>query len=132
MAEPSGAPFQQTSKPPSADFQSIPIDQIRPSPHQARKTFDEASIQALAESIKQEGLLQPITVRRLGDTAVDDVGRATNFFELIGGERRFRAVKLLGWTAIDAKVIKTISEAEAAAKGETPIPWEEARQQLGL
>jgi len=89
-----------------AVFQSIPIDQIRPATHQARKAFDEASIQALAESIKQEGLLQPITIRQVGEQ-----------YELISGERRLRAAKLLGWPAIDAKIIQTVSEAEAAAKG---------------
>lgn len=44
-------------------FRSIPLTQIRPPAHQARKSFDKESIQALAASMKQEGLLQPITVR---------------------------------------------------------------------
>lgn len=89
-----------------AEFQSIPVDQIKPSQHQARKAFDEESIKGLAESMKQETLLQPISVRKAGDG-----------YELISGERRLRAAKLLGWTAIDAKVIQTVSEGEAAAKG---------------
>jgi len=89
-----------------AVFQSIAIDQIKPSRHQARKIFDEETIKGLAESMKQETLLQPITVRQSGDG-----------YELISGERRFRAAKLLGWTIIDAKVIQTVSEGEAAAKG---------------
>ena len=54
------APATQIAKP---EYQSIPVDQITPSRHQARKQFDEESIKALAESMKQEGLLQPITVR---------------------------------------------------------------------
>ena len=87
-------------------FQSIPLDQIKPSRHQARKQFSEDSIKALAESMKQEGLLQPVSVRQVGDA-----------YELIGGERRLRAAKLLGWTTIDAKLIQTVSEGEAAAKG---------------
>src|SRR5579864_6482075 len=87
-------------------FQSIAIDKIALSRHQARKVFDEEAIKGLAESMKQEGLLQPITVRLAGEA-----------YELISGERRLRGAKLLGWPAIDAKVIQTLSEAEAAAKG---------------
>jgi ParB family chromosome partitioning protein len=99
----SDTPAVDTAK---AVFQSIPLDQIQPSRHQARKQFDEESIKALAESMKQEGLLQPITARQIPEG-----------FELIGGERRLRAAKLLGWTAIDAKIIQTVSEGESAAKG---------------
>lgn len=88
------------------DYQSVPIDHIVPSRHQARKNIPDESIQRLADSLKAEGLLQAITVRQVGET-----------FELISGERRLRAAKLLGWITIDAKVIQTVSEAEAAAKG---------------
>src|SRR5258708_5397895 len=90
----------------SAVYQQIPLAQIAPSPHQARKDFDPAALQGLADSMKAEGLLEPVLVRQVGDS-----------FELISGERRFRAAKLLGWTTIGAKVIQTVSEAEAAAKG---------------
>src|SRR5579871_1428732 len=87
-------------------FQTFPVYHFASSPHQARKVFDEDALQALAESMKQEGLLQPITVRQVGDG-----------YELISGERRLRAAKMIGWPVIDAKVIKTVSEGEAAAKG---------------
>src|SRR5258708_4823867 len=90
----------------SAVYQQIPLAQIAPSPHQARKDFDPAALQGLADSMKAERLLEPVLVRQVGDS-----------FELISGERRFRAAKLLGWTTIEAKVIQTVSEAEAAAKG---------------
>jgi ParB family chromosome partitioning protein len=86
--------------------QQIPLDQIRPSRHQARKSFDDESLKSLAESIRQEGLLQPVTVRPVADG-----------FELISGERRFRAVRLLGQTTIEAKVLQPVSEGESAAKG---------------
>src|SRR5579859_3515233 len=56
--EPTQLPELQT-----ATYQSIPIDQIIPSRHQARKTFDTESIKQLAECLKQEGLIQPIVVR---------------------------------------------------------------------
>jgi ParB family transcriptional regulator, chromosome partitioning protein len=132
-------------------FQSIAVDQIRPAAHQARKTFDESSIKALAESMKQEGLLQPITVRIvtsdkwtvIGNTQdpsnnsspiTDHGSPITGCYELVSGERRLRAAKLLGWSAIDAKIVQTVSEAEAAAKGlvenlqrEDLNPIEEAR-----
>jgi ParB family chromosome partitioning protein len=87
-------------------FQLVLIDHIHSSPHQARKTFDSQSLRALADSLQQEGLIQPVTVR------VVDTG-----YELISGERRLRAAKLLGWKSIEAKVIHVISEGEAAAKG---------------
>jgi len=87
-------------------LQSIPVDKIKPAAHQARKTFDEESIKALAESIRQEGLLQPILVRPVAEG-----------YELISGERRLRATKLLASPTIEAKVIQPISEAETAAKG---------------
>lgn len=86
--------------------QQIPVDQIRPSSHQARKNFDEDALNRLAQSIKLEGLLQAITVRKVGDS-----------YEMVAGERRLRATKLLGWTTIEARIIQTVSEAESAAKG---------------
>ena len=46
----------------TAVYQSIPLDQIRPSSHQARKAFDEEALIGLAESMKQEGLIEPIVV----------------------------------------------------------------------
>lgn len=85
---------------------SVLTEKICSSKYQARRDFDEESIKRLAESIQLEGLIQPISVRKVGD-----------IYELIAGERRFRAVKLLGWTAINALVVEVVSEAEAAAKG---------------
>jgi ParB family chromosome partitioning protein len=85
---------------------AIPLSQIHPSPHQARKTFDTDNLRGLAESMKQEGLMNPVVVRKVAAG-----------YELISGERRLRAAKLLGWHALEAKVIGTVSEAEAAAKG---------------
>jgi ParB family chromosome partitioning protein len=87
-------------------YATIPVEKIKPSPHQARTQFDPDAIQGLAESMRQEGQLQPIVVQRRGDT-----------YELISGERRTRAARLLGWQAIEAKIVEPLSEAEAAAKG---------------
>ncbi len=110
-------------------FQLVPIDQIRSSPHQARKFFDPTLLHNLAESIRQEGLIQPITVRIVPDDGLlSDMSGTSNtlssnsstrlpHYELVSGERRLRAAKLLGWISIEAKVIQVISEGEAAAKG---------------
>lgn len=63
---------------------NIPVDHIRPNPHQPRTDFKEEALEELASSIKKHGLIQPITVRYLGEKR----------FELISGERRLRASKL--------------------------------------
>jgi ParB family chromosome partitioning protein len=95
-------------------LQVVSIAQIRPSPHQARKIFDEENLWKLAESLRQEGLIQPITIRKLLPMAGD---REDPGYELVSGERRLRAAKLLGWDRIEARVISVISEGEVAAKG---------------
>jgi ParB family chromosome partitioning protein len=68
----------------------IPVRNIRPNPHQPRKDFDEIRLQELADSIRMHGLIQPITVRYLGEER----------YELISGERRLRATKMAGIDAI--------------------------------
>jgi ParB family chromosome partitioning protein len=85
---------------------SAPVEQVHASAHQVRHDFDDEGLKSLAESIAKEGLLQPVTVRRVGD-----------HYELVAGERRLRAVKLLGQPTIDAIVVKAASEAAASAKG---------------
>ena len=67
----------------------VDIGEIRPNPHQPRSEFDIADIQSLADSILQNGILQPLTVRRGEDR-----------YELIAGERRLRAAKLAGLRAV--------------------------------
>lgn len=66
------------------EIKQIPIEQIVPSPMNPRKTFDEVAIDELASNIEKQGLLQPITVRFVNDV-----------YEIVCGERRFRAVKKL-------------------------------------
>lgn len=72
----------------------IPLGNIRPNPHQPRKQFEEESLEELAQSIKKHGLIQPITVRYVGEKR----------FELISGERRLRASKLAGLDEIPSYV----------------------------
>lgn len=70
----------------------IDTDKIKPNPYQPRRDFDEARLQDLAESIKQYGVLQPLTVSRV-ELQKDDGGIMTEY-ELIAGERRLRAAVL--------------------------------------
>jgi ParB family chromosome partitioning protein len=64
----------------------VPVENIRPNPHQPRREFNEERLEELAQSIENHGLIQPITVRYIGEKR----------FELISGERRLRASKLAG------------------------------------
>jgi len=72
----------------------IETEKIRPNPYQPRKEFDEERLKSLAESIRQYGILQPLTVSRVEVTR-EDGGLAAEY-ELIAGERRLRASKLIG------------------------------------
>lgn len=78
----------------SSVFAMIPIQQIESNPDQPRKDFSEEALQELAESIKVHGLIQPITVRRL----------SAREYQLISGERRWRASKMAGLTEVPAYI----------------------------
>lgn len=73
---------------------NIPVDHIRANPHQPRQDFNEEALNELADSIKKHGLIQPITVRYLGEKR----------FELISGERRLRASKSAGLDEIPSYI----------------------------
>ena len=79
----------------SNELIELSMEGVVPNPHQPRKRMDSDSISELAASIESEGLLQPIAVRKLGDS-----------FEIIAGERRFRAHQKLGRTKILARIVK--------------------------
>lgn len=72
----------------------IPVDRIRANPEQPRRLFDAAELERLAESIRQHGILQPVVVRRAEDGS----------YELVVGERRWRAARQAGLAAIPAVV----------------------------
>ena len=76
----------------------IDIDKIKPNPFQPRREFTEEGLKALAESIRQYGILQPLTVTR-NDVEKDDGGLGSEY-ELIAGERRLRASKLAGLSQV--------------------------------
>jgi len=74
----------------------IPIDKITPNPYQPRIDFNKEALDELKKSILENGLIQPITVRRINN----------NLFELISGERRLRSCKEIGFKEIPAFIIK--------------------------
>lgn len=84
-----------------AEIQKLPVMLIQPSPKNPRKTFDEAKLEELAQNIEEQGLLQPITVRKISDeeTHIDEeTGEVVSIeprYEIVCGERRFRAWNLL-------------------------------------
>jgi len=82
-----------SSAPAASELQRIPLSRVRPNPFQPRREFDPSEMRELEASLKSSGLLQPISVRRHGDS-----------FEIIAGERRVRAATNLGWSEIAAMV----------------------------
>ena len=83
---------------------NVLLSKILPNPEQPRRSFDPAGIQQLAQSIKRDGLLVPITVEGPYER-ITGSGEVDEYFILIAGERRVRACKLLGWQAIEAHVL---------------------------
>lgn len=86
-------------------YLEISVSQIEPSPYQARREITPEQLRELADSIRSEGLLQPIVVRKTGDK-----------YQLIAGERRWRAFQLLKIKAIPARIVEA-SNASSAALG---------------
>lgn len=84
------------------EIKYIEVDKIRPNPYQPRQFFEQTALQELAGSIKEHGLMQPITVRGIGDS-----------YQLIAGERRLKASKLIGLKRIPA-VITEVSNQDSA------------------
>ncbi len=95
-AEPSVGPQQR--------LLHIPLAEIRPNPRQPRVQFDDDSIRALADSIRANGILQPVLVRPAGP----------GVYELVAGERRWRAAQVAGMPAIPA-IVRTLSDEESLA-----------------
>ena len=75
---------------------TLPIGKVEPRSAQPRKSFDEEALQALADSIAQYGLIQPIVARKLD----------SGYYQIIAGERRWRACRLAGLTEIPVRVLK--------------------------
>lgn len=86
-----------------AKWADLPIDKVLPNPSQPRKRVNDLSLLELSESIRRDGVLQPILVQIKGDG-----------FELIAGERRLHAAKLAGLSVIPARVFNSIEEQQQA------------------
>ena len=104
-AQPAAAPAAAAAPAPVAPgllLQELPLALIVPNPRQPRRDFDPAQVQELADSIRSEGLMQPIVVRK-----------AKEGYELIAGERRLRAFKLLGQPTITARILEATDASSA-------------------
>lgn len=80
------------------DFKMLPIDRVFPNKNQPRKLFDKQALEELAQSIRENGVLQPILVRQIG-----------NNYQIVSGERRYRASKIAGMKSIPA-VVRYLNE----------------------
>ena len=105
-----GQPGEVETKNQKQGLTEIPIEQIGPGPFQPRKQIDESQLNELAQSIKVQGVIQPIVVR---ERAIADSHTGVRF-EIIAGERRWRATQIAGLENIPA-VIRTIADSEAVA-----------------
>lgn len=85
----------------SSAINDIPLSSISPNPDQPRRTFDEEALGELATSISELGIIQPLSLRKIGP----------NEYQIIAGERRFRAAKLAGLTSVPA-YIRTANDTE--------------------
>jgi len=99
-----GALIPQREAPPPAPsgLAEIPLSQISPNPYQPRKSFNEASIDELARSVREHGIVQPLVVTRAGDR-----------YKLIAGERRFRAAQKAGLSSVPAVIKEVAQEGDA-------------------
>lgn len=91
-----------STPPTSGGPMSIPVGKVHPNPHQPRRQFNQATLSELAASIKTTGLIQPVIVRPEGDE-----------YELIAGERRWRAAQLAGLDEIPALIREVDSFTQA-------------------
>lgn len=100
-----GALIDDFSVPESAQaVTSLPLQKVEPNPNQPRHRFDEEELQALADSISEHGILQPLAVRKMEG----------GFYQIIAGERRWRAARLAGLQEVPVVVVeaddKTVME----------------------
>ena len=85
----------------SSAINDIALDQITPNPDQPRTTFDQDALEELAASIRELGIIQPLSLRKTGPES----------YQIIAGERRFRAARLAGLASVPA-YIRTANETE--------------------
>ena len=93
-----GALLGDMSEPAAEDsaYRMLPLHRVEPNPEQPRQDFDEEELTALAESIRQHGILQPLTVRETG----------SGYYQIIAGERRWRAARMAELSDVPAIVVE--------------------------
>ncbi|TAM42056.1 MAG: ParB/RepB/Spo0J family partition protein [Burkholderiaceae bacterium] len=91
---------------------SLPLSDLVPGQYQPRTRMDEGALYELAESIKAQGIMQPILVRQLGNG--DGAGNNAGKYEIIAGERRFRAARLAGLDSVPV-LVRDVPDESAAA-----------------
>jgi len=99
-----GSNVPSTEAEPSDLLKELPLAELSPGKHQPRRHFDEAALAELTESIKAQGVVQPIVVRPI----------AADRYEIVAGERRWRAAQAAGLTSIPA-IIRQLDERSAMA-----------------
>ena len=82
--------------PEDSAYRMLPLHRVEPNPEQPRQDFDQEELEALAESIRQHGIIQPLTVRETGE----------GYYQIIAGERRWRAARMAELTEVPAIVIE--------------------------
>ncbi len=87
------------------EFHMLPLEKLFPNPNQPRKIFDKQALEELAQSIRENGVLQPVLVRAVGDR-----------YQIVSGERRYRASKLAGIRTIPA-VVRRLDEEQTMLAG---------------
>ena len=80
----------------SGPYQVLPLHKVEPNPDQPRRDFDEEELEALADSISNHGVIQPLTVREMPN----------GYYQIIAGERRWRAARIAGLSEIPAVIIE--------------------------
>ena len=105
-------------KPEAAGNLYLPISQVESYSAQPRKLFDEDALAELADSIREHGVIQPLTVRKL----------SSGYYQIIAGERRWRAARMAGLTEIPAVVIEADDQkaAEAVVQSQLSVRQTEA------
>jgi ParB family chromosome partitioning protein len=109
LLEPAAAPDAAA---PGGTPMLLALDDVIPGPYQPRTRMDEGALYELAESIKSQGIMQPILVRLIKKSASNATNSGANY-EIIAGERRFRAARLAGLTAVPALVREVPDESAA-------------------
>ena len=89
-------PIEEEVSSSSSPYQLLPLHKVEPNPEQPRRDFDEEELQSLADSIAIHGVVQPLTVREL----------PSGYYQIIAGERRWRAARLAGLEEVPAVIIE--------------------------